>query len=148
MKLFLLILIGLCAGTATAASFVAFITMIGMFPKFAERTHTGKECMLYETCIFLGILFATFLQFFTTYISNGYEVALIPPPAIGTIILIIIGTFGGIYTGFLIGGLSEILNVFPLLARKAHIAKNIRYAIIFLALGKGFFQIVEILFQK
>ena len=134
---------GLCSGFATAAAYVAFISMLGIFPKFAEKTKTAGECLLYENCLMLGILYSTFIQFFLTYKSAGYEVSKLPPEAISYIILIIIGIFGGIYTGFLIGGLSEILNVFPVFAKKTHIARNIDYAILSLALGKGLFLIIQ-----
>lgn len=138
-----LIFSGLCAGFATAAAYVAFISMLGIFPKFAEKTKTAGECLLYENCLMLGILYSTFIQFFLTYKSAGYEVSKLPPETISYIILIIIGILGGIYTGFLIGGLSEILNVFPVFAKKTHIARNIDYAILSLALGKGFFLIIQ-----
>ena len=112
-------------------------------PISPEKTKTAGECLLYENCLMLGILYSTFIQFFLTYKSAGYEVSKLPPEAISYIILIIIGIFGGIYTGFLIGGLSEILNVFPVFAKKTHIARNIDYAILSLALGKGFFLIIQ-----
>lgn len=143
LKFSCLILCGLCAGFATAAAYVAFISMLGIFPKFAQKTKTAGDCFLYECCLTLGILFSTFLQFFLTFETAGYEVYQLPPNSISYVFLIIIGTFGGIYTGFLIGGLSEILNVFPVFARKTHIAKNIDYAVFSLALGKGFFLLLQ-----
>lgn len=148
LKICGLIIMGLCAGFATSASYVAFITMIGFFPKFAAKTKTAGECMLYENCLILGILFSTFLQFFLTFESAGYEATLLPPKQVSYIILILTGIFGGIYTGFLIGGLSEILNVFPIFARKTHTTKTISYGVISLALGKGFFLILEALISK
>ena len=138
-----LITMGLCAGFATAASYVAFITMIGFLPKCAAKTKTAKECILYENCLVLGIIFSTFLQFFLNYESAGFEASLLPPKYFSYFILIIIGIFGGIYTGLLIGGLSEILNVFPIFAKKTHTTKTISYGIVALALGKGFFLILE-----
>lgn len=138
-----LIIMGLCSGFATAASYVAFITMIGFFPKCAAKTKTAKQCILYENCLILGILFSTFIQFFLTFESAGYDAGLLPPAAVSYTILILTGIFGGIYTGFLIGGLSEILNVFPIFARKTHTTKTISYGVISLALGKGFFLLLE-----
>lgn len=148
LKMCGLITMGLCAGFATAASYVAFITMIGFLPKCAAKTKTAGECILYENCLILGILFSTFLQFFLTYKSAGYDVSLLPPRWLSLIILIIIGTFGGIYTGMLIGGLSEIINIFPIFAKKTHTTKTISYGIISLALGKGFFLMLEAFISK
>ncbi|MGN0494753.1 MAG: stage V sporulation protein AB [Lachnospiraceae bacterium] len=148
MKYAMLIICGLCAGFTTAAAYIAFISILGIFPKTAEKTKTASQCILYENCLFLGILFSTFIQFFLTYESAGYEAGYLPPAGISIIILIFIGLFGGIYTGFLIGGLSEILNVFPIFASKTHIAEKIKYAIVSLALGKGFFLIIETFFNR
>lgn len=148
IKLIGLILTGLCAGFAVAASYVAFITMIGFFPKCAEKTKTAGDCLLYENCLILGILFSTFLQFFLTYNSAGYEAALLPPKIVSYILLILIGSFGGFYTGLLIGGLSEIINIFPILAKKTNTTKTISYGIIALALGKGFFLLIEAFFTR
>lgn len=144
---FLLLLIsGLSAGFVTAAAYVAFIAMLGVFPKFAERTNTASNCVLYENCLILGILLATFLQFFASYHNAGIEAHLLPPPAFGKFVLIIFGLFGGIYVGFLIGGLSEVLNVIPIYARITHMGKSIRYIIYFLALGKGTALFIQYLF--
>lgn len=138
-----IILFGLSAGFVTAAAYIALISMLGIFPKFAEKTKTAGECILYENCLMLGILFSTFLQFFLNFQSAGYEADALPPVSFAYFLLISIGLFGGVYTGFLIGGLSEILNVFPIFAKKTHTARRIAYAITSLALGKGFFLIIE-----
>lgn len=139
----LLIISGLSAGAITAAAYVAFIAMLGIFPKFAEKTKTAHECMLYESCLFLGVLTSTFLQFFASYTSAGLGESLLPPTVIGNGILILIGLFGGIYIGFLIGGLSEILNVIPIYARITHIGQKIGYIIFFIALGKGISTLLQ-----
>ncbi|MBE5923272.1 MAG: hypothetical protein E7271_02240 [Lachnospiraceae bacterium] len=143
MKYGFLTVFGLSAGLVTAGAFVAFIAMIGIFPKLAAKTKTGNECILYENCIMLGILVATLLQFFMTYESMGIDTPTIPPSSFGIAILIFIGTFGGIYIGFLIGGLSEVLNTFPIFARKTHIANKLPYVIYALALGKGTFNLFQ-----
>lgn len=139
----LLILSGLAAGFVTAAAYVAFISMLGIFPKIAAKTKTAGECILYENCLIIGILISTLLQFFTSFSSAGFQEGTLPPTAIGFLLLALIGLFGGIYIGFLIGGLSEVLNVIPTYARIAHIKKNISYTIYFLALGKGMFTLIQ-----
>lgn len=141
----LLIFSGLSAGFITAAAFVAFIAMLGIFPKVASKTKTAKECILYENCLMFGILVFTLLQFFISFSSAGFYEGTLPPAWLGTILLIVIGLFGGIYIGFLLGGLSEVLNVIPVYARKAHIQKNVCLIIYFLALGKGIFMLLQFL---
>ena len=141
----LLILMGLSAGLITAAAYVAFITMLGIIPKFAAKTKTAGECILYENCLIFGILIATLLQFFVSYSSAEITSPTLPSTVIGMILLMAIGLFGGIYVGFLIGGLSEVLNTIPIYARKTHIRKQLPLAIYSLALGKGIFILVQFL---
>ena len=66
-NIILLIIAGFSGGFVTAASFVAFIAMLGIFPKIAAKTKTANECIRYENCLMLGILSATFIQFFLVY---------------------------------------------------------------------------------
>lgn len=142
-SLFLLIISGLSAGFVTAAAYVAFIAMLGIFPKFAEKTRTASNCILYENCLIIGILLATFLQFFSSYASANIVEPPLPPSWLGLMILLFIGLFGGIYIGFLIGGLSEVLNVIPIYSRATHIKKQVQYIVISLAFGKGVFIILQ-----
>ena len=114
----ILIICGLSAGFMTAAAYVAFIAMLGIFPKMAAKTRTAGQCMLYENCLILGILLSTLLQFFLSYSSAGIAENPLPSPIVGTVLLVLIGMFGGIYIGFLIGGLSEVLNVIPIYVSK------------------------------
>jgi len=141
----LLAISGLAAGFVTAAAYVAFIAMLGIFPKVAAKTKTAGECILYENCLILGILLSTLLQFFTSFSSAGFSEGTLPPTPAGFLILILIGLFGGIYIGFLIGGLSEVLNVIPIYARAAHLQNSLSYIIYFIALGKGIFSLIQFL---
>lgn len=144
----LLTITGFSAGFGTAAAFVAFVAMLGIFPKIAAKTKTAKECMLYENCLIFGILLATFLQFFLVYDSADFYAGALPPHIIGILILCLVGLFGGIYIGFLIGGLSEVLNVLPIFARKAHIQKQISYIIYFIGFGKAAFTLIQFFIIK
>lgn len=145
LKYTLLILSGISAGFITAAAFVAFVAMLGIFPKVAAKTKTASQCMLYENCLILGILLSTYIQFFVSYASADITAPPLPPFAVGICILTFIGFFGGIYIGFLIGGLSEVLNVIPIFARKAHLQTRVALIIFFLALGKGIFTCIQFL---
>ena len=142
-NIILLIIAGFSGGFVTAASFVAFIAMLGIFPKIAAKTKTANECILYENCLMLGILSATFIQFFLVYHNAGWYAGTLPSSITGIVVLCIIGIFGGIYIGLLIGGLSEVLNVIPIYARKAHIKKWICLVIYFIASGKTVFTLIQ-----
>lgn len=142
IRYILLIISGLSAGFLTAAAYVAFIAMLGVFPKIAARTKTARQCVLYENCLMIGILFATLLQFCVNFYSSDFPQSTLLPSPLGFLLLTMLGLFGGLYIGFLIGGLSEVLNVIPTYARKAHIQKRVGLLILFLALGKGVFSLI------
>ena len=142
----LLTISGLSAGFLTAAAYVSFIAMLGIFPKVAAKTKTANQCILYENCLVAGILLSTLYQFCVTYYSAGFPEPTRLSAILGSVLLCLIGLFGGIYIGFLIGGLSEVLNVIPTYARKAHIKNHLGRIILFLALGKGIFTLIQFFF--
>lgn len=141
----LMIICGFAAGFMTAAAYVAFVAMLGIFPKVAAKTKTAGECILYENCLMLGVLLATLIQFCLSYDSAGIQPIVLPSHVMGIIILCLIGLFGGIYIGFLIGGLSEVLNVIPIYAKKTHIKKRFSLVVLCFALGKGLFILIQFL---
>lgn len=141
----LLLLCGFAAGFITAAAYVAFVAMLGIFPKVAAKTKTADECILYENCLMLGILLSVLVQFFLSYESAGMIAPAAMQNFLGILFLCLIGLFGGIYIGFLIGGLSEVLNVIPIYAKKAHIKRRAGLVIICFALGKGLFMLIQFL---
>lgn len=143
MNYIFLCISGFSAGFITAAAYVAFISMLGIFPKIAAKTKTAKQCILYENCLIIGILTATLLQFFVN--SNFFGSAATPSYFMGIFLLILLGLFGGVYTGFLIGGLSEVLNVIPTYAKITHTQAKISLVLFFLALGKGTALLVQYL---
>jgi stage V sporulation protein AB len=148
INLILLIICGLSGGFVTAAAFVAFVAMLGIIPKVAAKTKTAGCCILYENCLMFGIFIATLIQFFLVFNTAGFYTGALPPTWLGIILLCLIGAFGGIYIGFLIGGLSEVLNVIPTYARKAHIQKWVFLVIYFLAAGKGIFTLIQFFILK
>lgn len=146
IRYILLIISGLSAGFLTAAAYVAFIAVLGVFPKIAAKTNTAKQCILYENCLMIGILLATLLQFSVSFYSSSLPQTALLPPVLGKILLTFTGLFGGIYIGFLIGGLSEVLNVIPTYTQKANIQNRMGLLIFFLALGKGIFSLIYFLY--
>ena len=86
-------LIGLCAGSVTAAGVFAFLVMIGVFPRLIGKTSTKKHILLYETVIIVGGVLGNISDwhFYRLPVhvpggdaegpSNGYQA---PPPGGGT----------------------------------------------------------------
>ncbi len=127
----LLIFAGFSSGVVIAGAFVAFMTMIGIFPKIAEKTKTNKKFMLYENCLIMGVTLGNALSLYQFRVPVGY---------VG---LILVGVFGGIFTGCLLGALAEVLNVFPILSRRTKIRIGLPYVIVVLALGKALGTLIQ-----
>ena len=91
---------------------------------FADRTHTGRQILLYEDSIVLG---GTLFNIFYLYQVR------IPG---GSVLLAVLGIFSGIFVGCWAMALADILNVFPIFIRRLKIVKTIPYIIMGLSLGK------------
>lgn len=122
----LLALIGFSSGAGVAAGLFSFIIGLGLVSDFADRTHTGKHVLLYESSIALGGMLGNI--FFIYRIPIGLGHVLVP----------MFGFFGGIFVGCWSMALAEILNVFPIFIRQVKLLKCIPHIILGMALGKGF----------
>ena len=121
----LLALIGLGAGVGVAGGLFSFIIGLGVISDFADRTHTGEHIMLYEDSVALGGILGNI--FFIYHIAIPYGAWIIP----------VFGLFGGIFVGCWSMALAEILDVFPIFARRVKLLRGIKYVILGVALGKG-----------
>lgn len=118
------VLIGLGAGLVVAGGVVAFISIIGIIPTIAFRTHTGAYVMWYETAIILGSIIGSILSMWQ-----------IPLPNWPILTVIFFFSFG-IFVGCLVIALAEVLDVLPIMDRRIKIKKGITFLIIAFALGK------------
>ena len=136
LKQILMALFGLTGGIGVAGGFVTLTTMIGVIPRLAGETQTGKKIPFYESCIVLGVLAGTVVMLFS-----------IPVP-LGAIGLSVAGLFAGIFIGCLVGALAEVIDTLPIFARRLHLRKGMPYMIIALAIGKGIGAFIQLfLFQ-
>ena len=55
IRSFFLIFYGLCAGGLIAASFLAFLSMLGVIPRLAGLTKSMKNARMYESFVALGL---------------------------------------------------------------------------------------------
>lgn len=122
---FLLGVIGLSSGLIVAGGLFAFIVGLGVVSDFADRTHTGRHVLLYETSIALGGIFGNIFYIYEVQVGMG--MVLVP----------VFGIFAGIFVGCWSMALAEMLNVFPIFVRRVKLLKCIPYIILSIALGKG-----------
>lgn len=121
----LLALIGLSAGVTVAGGLFAFIVELGVISDFADRTHTGKHVLLYESSVMLGGILGNLVFIY------GIPIRLGPP------LLAVFGLLAGTFVGCWAMALAEILNIFPVFIRRIRLFKAIPYIIVSMALGRG-----------
>jgi len=125
------IIVGLSAGLAVGSGFVAFLTVLGVIPRLVQLSKAREFIRHFEWAVVLGAMVGIYLSFgelkFVTHpIFEAYW-----------------GLLHGIFIGMLAAGLTEVLNVFPILARRMHVHDYIPYLLMALVLGK----IIGSLFQ-
>lgn len=124
IKILLSIIIAFSSGVIISGAVFAFIAIIGVVPRLAQKTNTTDKIRLYEEAIIWGGIFGTTTMTFDYYIP------------IGKVFAILYSGFIGIFFGCLAVSLAEILNVIPILTRRGNIQKGLKYFIVAVALGK------------
>lgn len=117
-------LAGFAGGIAVGAGYVAFITVLGIIPRLMQLTKTWKKIRSYEWAIIAGVLAGTIASFASVTVRL---------PALS---LIPLGLLSGIFIGLLAAALTEVLNVFPLLAKRVGVHRRIIALMMAIALGK------------
>lgn len=124
MKIPLLILVGFASGVVVAAGTFAFIAAIGIVPRMAQRTNTKQYIPFYEDTILLGGLFGCLMS------CLHWNLGLQGIPALIHALLC------GVFVGVLAMALAEVLNVMPILMRRAGLKKGTTWFVVSFALGK------------
>ena len=116
--------IGLSSGFAVGAGFVAFLTVLGVIPRLTQLTKTMGFISYYEWAIVLGVVIGTWLGLQEMKL-NWTKWILIP-----------IGLADGVFNGMLAAALTEVLNVFPILAKRLGIQEKTIYLMMALVFEK------------
>ncbi|MDR2939583.1 MAG: stage V sporulation protein AB [Clostridiales bacterium] len=119
-----LIIIGLSTGLVIATAVIAFISMIGIVPRLAAKTKTAQKIRFYENIIMLGGIFGGTYEFF--------KFSLI----VGNVLMALIGFAQGVFVGCLAVSLAEVLDVIPILSRRAKVKQRVAYLILAISVGK------------
>ncbi|MCL2407912.1 MAG: stage V sporulation protein AB [Defluviitaleaceae bacterium] len=117
--------VGLCSGFVVSGAVFAFIVAIGIVPRLAIRSGTQKYVRFYENMISVGGVFGA------TTIFVDYSIP------IGQVGGAVTGLAYGVFLGCLAVCLAEVLNVLPIMARRAKLQKGISVFIFSLAVGKA-----------
>src|SRR5699024_12477957 len=127
------ILIGFAGGLAVGGGFVAFMTLLGVIPRLVQLSKTDSLLKMYVASVICGSLLGTYMSF----TSLAWNQPLI--------LLIVWGSFLGIFNGMLAAELTEVLNVFPIITKRIGLEKYLLWFLIALVYGKIFGSLFQLL---
>lgn len=126
LKILLTIFIGFAGGLAVGAGFVAFLTVLGVIPRLTQLTKTMKCIHLYEWGVVLGAIAGGWIGLRET----SYQFS--------SLFVIPIGLANGIFVGMLAAALTEVLNVWPILAKRIGVQEKLIILLSAICFGKIF----------
>lgn len=115
---------GVFGGAVVAAALSAFIIGLGIIPRYAGITHTGRYILLYEDFLVAGCIAGNLISVYHLQVLTG---------EIGAGLT---GLFFGIFLGGWIIALGEVVNAFAIAARRLGIRRGAGWIILSIALGK------------
>ena len=123
-------------GLVVSGGYLALISMIGIVPRLASSSKTGKYIIVYENAIIYGAFLGT--------VFYSYPISLVKGPVIPAMA----ATFSGVFIGCLAGALAEVVNVIPIFSRRSKMRKGIPYVIYALGFGKGVGVLIQFFVMK
>lgn len=124
IKVLFIVFIGLASGLAVGSGFVAFLTVLGIIPRLTQLTKTMKFIHFYEWSVVLGA------------VTGGWFTLNLKSFHLWEYLLLPVGLASGIFVGMLAAALTEVLNVFPILAKRIGIANKIVILVMAIVFGK------------
>lgn len=125
------IIVGFAGGIAVGGGFVAFLTLLGIIPRLIQLSKTSHLIRVYIFCVIIGTQLGTYLSFTNIHFDQH------------TVLLVIWGSFHGIFNGMLAAALTEVLNVFPIISKRIgmrHYLLSFLMAIVFGKIAGSLFQ--------
>jgi stage V sporulation protein AB len=126
VKIAFVIFIGFSGGISVGAGAVAFLTVLGIIPRLTQLTKTMKMIHHYEWSVVLGTILGSFAMFQEVHFS------------LSPYFLIVLGLAGGTFVGMMAAALTEVLNVWPILAKRIGVDRKIVILLMALVFGKIF----------
>lgn len=156
IKYVFLALISGSFGLLAAAGVFTVLVAVGLVPRFAGKTHTGRKIILYEEMVIFGTILGGLASVFVNdnrvgdfFISMGVPVEVWQ--GIGNVFLAVFGIFAGMFIGCLALAIAEMLDSIPIFARRIGFRHGMSLAIFAMAVGKicgSLFYFIEGLYSK
>lgn|SRR5699024_11032985 len=134
---------GISGGLLVSGGVFTVLMSVGLVPRFAGKTHTGRNVFLYEEMVVFGTLLGNFLSVFG-YPSSFFRMlyGLFSGRAdwlwegLTAFLLVLFGLFAGIFVGCLALAIAEMLDSIPIFARRISFRHGLGLAVLSVALGK------------
>lgn len=137
-------MVGLFGGIIIASGLVALLIGLNIIPRYAGITHTANHMLLYENCAMAGAVMGNLFTLYEWKLPLGnLRLALGSMNfSIGSLAAGVYGLFGGIFLGSWIIALTEILDIVPIMVRRAGLVKGIAALVVSTAVGKALWSIL------
>lgn len=141
-KEWFLVFVGCSFGLLSSAGVFTVFSTVGLVPRFAGKTHSAKEILLYENMIILGTIIGGLMSIWPNTWNRTFmrleEVAGFPSfwLIFQTFCLIVIGLFSGMFVGCFALSIAEMLDSIPIFTRRISFRKGIGLAVCSVAAGK------------
>lgn len=118
------VLIGFSGGISVGAGYVAFLTVLNIIPRLTQLTKSVRNVHHYEAAVILGAVIGTIFSLWDFTLNLSF------------LLLAGFGILSGIFNGMLAAALTEVINVFPILAKRIGMQDRLVYILIALVLGR------------
>ena len=139
-----LVFTGISFGLLSSAGVFTVFSTVGLVPRFAGKTHSAKEILLYENMIVLGTIIGGLISIWPETWNRAFmrlEEAAGAPSfwlVFQNFCLIVIGLFSGMFVGCFALSIAEMLDSIPIFTRRISFRKGIGLAVCSVAAGKLF----------
>ncbi len=135
----ILVVCGFCFGIMVATGVFTVLFVVGLVPRFADKTNTAKCEILYEEFIIAGTMLGCVASIFDFPLHLGEAMLLLPQGVydiLTNLLLSVIGIFTGIFVGCLALAIAELLDSIPIFARRMKLHGGFGMIVTAVALGK------------
>jgi len=139
-------------GLLAAAGVFTVLAAVGLVPRFAGKTHTGKKVILYEEMVIAGTIIGCFVSVFENYSqlgmwAMGQGVSEGLWRIIGGLLQCVCGIFAGMFVGCLALAIAEMLDSIPIFTRRIGFRHGIGVTVCAIASGKVCGSLIYFIFQ-